>query len=935
MKLFKALLAFILILFIVYVFITGFVNYYLYKNKSTLENTVNRTLGTQSVNIEKFFNIPGIYMDLINLHIQDKTLGDISIKKIRFHYNILKIPFKGFPSAVSSIAVNKVRLDSNLSNIAVYLENLQNNWIATMTNNISLEGMDVRFSLKDFSSKIQISGPFYSEVKFDRLRGFLSKSKIYFNTFVDINIKSSNQINGLQAGVGLEMNLNLSNREGYGTLKLSNVNMGSVSLLRNEKIGFSISNKARPDYQNTGAANVLEEVNGKLSINFDKEFEMNNPQSNNVFPLLQLLENGKYRLNFYSEIENGKFNFRTSVHSITNIKDSRVDINAESIDDYFLIKGSIDAKKYGKADYDLRISKTDFMPSGTINLKNFTVIEGLKIGGDFILTSESNSCLISGRDASLNGGLVGSASTLLSMVSNKIIFLAPDKNNNAVLEGFAGESGYNLDVQARDIPGSTTVSNIRFNFLKIGNGVYYGNMNVTNDEKMFPVITADIEGYQKPKEDGGQRYIEVSLKYKSSILSFSKIFFPLQNLNLTGDFRFSSLVNSQGSIQINGNADYSGKYILPIKGKINYIIDTEKVSSKFIIDNNVGIVIETAGNSANVKINTDKYSLTNIGLKGEITSEMSLSLMDGLIESLKINNQYKLSGRAFNLYMRAEKENEGLDIKSFMLDTGDEKVIGNGRIFQRGESLSGSVDLLDRGIISFSMTYNEINAYIDIRNLYIKKFFRENLDVFASTRLSLTGSLFNPDITGTLHIQNDANSDEFLLDVPSLSKKGDYWKAKNLAIKYGDYDGEISVQLHSAKDDFSLSSDGNFTIYQIFKGNYYFYYYSNINQASLIYRLSSLKLGERAINDISGEVVYKNNRYQFNQNGRTGLSGFYYSANDYKDWNIDFMENDINVAFHGSVETNNMHQMLSVKSPMEVLSFIKILKDIKGQGSIN
>ncbi len=923
----------ILLLFIVYASVTALFEYYFYKNKSQIELAACKVSNADYIEIQNIFNLPGLYIEFKDIEINHKMIGSIKIDKIGIHYNLFKLIFLGLPASIDAVLINNIDLRSGLKDIKDIINNyIRNNFLVNIDNRWKM--INSKIKINRFTINLYNNNPLQTIGVINNLHFSLKHLKIHLDTDMSFNISSANRLNYFQASSVLNFDYNLSNNIGYGFFNLYNADLGEINLLRNERIGFYISNKIYLDYRNTELADIVKDNKGKISINIERDFDINNKITNLVYPFVNILGNGTYHFKFISEIDPQKYMARMSVQPLSNTNLDLISIGIESHNDSFILDGRINAGSKGLIMGKLQFLTNYILPSGSLTLNNFNLMDGLKISGDFFIDSSGNISMVYGKDTSINGGYLGSLKTKMTLISNEIDLASVSKDDNILINGIIRTNFYDINVSLSNIPGSAIVSNIHFNILNLVGGYYYGQMNARNGSNMHPEVSAKIYGFTKPVSDEGQKYCEASLKYKDNLLSFDEIHMIKKDIRFTGDFAYDFKNNNEGRIKVNGKINYRNKFMIPLHGEVKYSLNDYKIDTYLIIDNNIVINIKSINNSNSIKIKTDKYSLSNIGLAGDLYADIDIVNSRNITEQIKIDANYNLLGRTNILYIDSTNNNGSLDISQFELDTSDDKLIGKGNLLLNNEKLSGNLSFQKKGSLSFVISQDDFFASADIQNLFIKNFYKENMDVFVSTKINAFGSFDNPDYNGNIEITNSLNSENFILRIPSIVKHGNKLNLNNVKYQDNNYSVIFSADVIQNDRDLIVSCDGNFTAFQVLKGSYNLIYQSQNEQQYLKYNLYSIRISGKLLKDMTGNVSLISNRYQFNKKSEAGLTGFFYDNKNEKKWNFYFQNNEFAVYSDGNINNNKISSSNNLKLPLEIITNLNGLIDFKGQGII-
>ncbi len=912
-----------LLFYFILVVIAQFVSY---QYKSSLEKELAKYLNVSSVSIGNILNFPFVSINLNNVTILFEKNGVCKINNLSFYYNPLIIPLKGPVSSIYHISLGKASIQCGLSDIRDYQKKLNSN-----VNNIVMENVSI--SGDDIVSSIKMMGSIQSDFYLNQFQLNVKNNNTAIKALVTAHTHMGNSIDYLQAVLKVNLFYRLDNRDGSGMLSFSHVNLGGIKLLQNEDIPFVISNKIILELPQSYLSNKSYEKNKFVFFAIEKEFELNYTQLEEYYLFEHLFNKGNYifQLSFFTNQNEQGMNL--SLNSRTSPDKLIIDVNKK--DQIWKLDCNLESSKYGSGALEFNFNQKSIFPSGFMNLRNFIIIPGLKVSGIFDLQPDSNRVKIFGRETEINGGPIGNAFTEMIMETNRLIFDSGRERYNGVMKGFINDNKYELFVEAYDVSGLAIVSNIGFDLLNISKGKYYGKMHVYNDENDDLRLKADADGYNYNLKKGNKKYASTSLSFYNNILSFPKIFFINEGVNVNCEFIITNTNKSVDAVYLSGMAVFQNKYNLPMKGTvfINRLINT--VDSKVYLDNDMALFVTLISNRLNFNAMANQYSLSHIGLAGNLNFKYTGDFIGGKIQSLKLDASYYYKKREIKFSFKSSKQDGYLNIERFLLDTKDDKLFGQGRLWQDDDRLFGQIDFIRGGGLSFSCSSENLSGVFQFRNLFIKDFIKENLDVFVSAKLNLSGDLMFPDIQGTIKAVNSANSEKFTLDIPYLRISDNQCIFDEIAFQMADYKANFNLWYSLMNSEYSLGVKGKFIFFDIIKTDCLINYIYQTNQQYLFYDFNNLSISSRIVSNISGEVILKNNQYTFLNKEENGVRGYFNDGEKKKEWNIQLMNKSFQGAFSGSLKNNFIDAEFNLKAPMDVFSFSDLIKDIKGDGKID
>lgn len=940
MKILKPVISFLVIASVVYLFLLIVTGVVLYQNKPGIEKEAARALGADKVVITDFFNLPFVMAEARNILVVSSNGIFVRVEHLRFYYNILKMPFVGPVRSVNRITAGKAEIASDRLGDLKPFRSLS---FGTNAGNVSNAGyiglldLNIGFHAEELSLR---SGPrlgIHAGADLRNLDFRLKKGNLHLDTVLQIYARISNQVELFRSTVRAGMTLALSNFSGTGQLFVTNIDLGGVTLLENEKIPFNISNGFLPDIEHSVLSNIISrDGDGTVRFRFEKNFKLSYEPYREYSILEYMLEPGDYHLRMTADFRNKGFTSSAEVTPVSNQRKKWISFDAGSENGGISLNAGIHTAKYGQADIRMNFVNGNSFPSVSARLNNLFLMDGLRVGGEITVASSGRKSRVTADSIRINGGPIGSAHTVMNFRDDGIVLTSPAGGFNGNISGWIREEGFELNIQGNNLSGSAAVSNIYLNFMGIGQCTVNGAMKVVNDGSDYFVITASATGYRKVPGAGPQKYVNTDLRFSSRdlVLSFPKIEFPASRLSFAADFLFTVYDRSRGTIDISGGVNVFHQYDLPLSGKIDFDSLRSSVNADFSLDENIRVKADVVRNSLTVGITSASYPLKKIGYDGVLDFDFRASLDRDIIRDIRIRTQYGISGKMFSFLFKAERDKDLLKVKQFLLDNRDDKLVATGNLWQSGGRLFGQFDFIRAGKISFSSTFDDIIGSIDLHNWYFKDFLKEGGDVFASLKADFNGPLILPDINGSLRIVNTANSGKFAVDLPVIQKRGPDVLLRNASFRDAQNQADMTAKLTPTGDGFIFSGEGNFNIHNTFRGKAAFSYFAQTNQSSVSYDVSSLSVGGKDLKSLSGGFIWKGGRYTFFKKGEYGISGYYYSKNNFREWSMDAIDQDMQGSFSGEVRNGRIKSDLVVQAQLYYLGFFDILKDLSGEGKV-
>jgi hypothetical protein len=928
-----------LILFILYLSLTAVFEWLLYQNKAWIEKEAAKALNAESVNIGGFFNIPFINFSLFKVEVKKSKIGNIEINKIDVYYNPFTILFQGAASSIYSIGADQAFINASLKDALTFSKEIKSR--LSQETNPAISAWNIRLFIQQLSLSSALIDPIEHVLKFHRLDLVLNKNFLFIHSDVFTDLHALKQIDYFYSAFTLDFHYQISNKKGTGSLFFQALNFGGISLAENQRLGFSLDKTLSISTSNSIFSNRIQKDEKGFSIRLSEEFTLDYQKFKEFYFFEHLFEPGKYRLNFSADlIPGGKL--EADIRGLEK-KKNQLHLQIRDIGDKFALANQISSGKFGWANLDIKLAKNNFQPSGIASFSNFPILDGLNITGDFTMAARGAFFSIFGQDVRINGGFIGNAFSIAKMDTEGIQFYSPKEEYNASVRGNINLDNYEVFVEAKNVTGQAVVSNIYFDVLGIGKGVYDGIMRIYPQNKL-PSIEAEITGFRKMKEGVKKKTVEAAFSFRDNVLQFSKIHFLEDRLNFKLGLNLLYPQKQFLDIDITGSLNYRNRYNLPVSGKVHVDYGEKLASGIFNLDKNIEFSVENSGGNSSYKIDIQKYSLQRIGLAGILNFNFSTTLSNNQIELIQIHSDYlagftlstnnSLKNKRFSFNMKAKKKNEALNLERFSLDTQDDQLFGFGQIKQYGSFLSGKVSFLRGGGIDFTSSFEELTASVNLKNILLKDFIAEKEDISLSLSLSLSGPLVFPNFSGNLKIASTANAPRLELEAKNISYIDHEIHIKGLHFLNSDNTVDMNSKIRFDEDNLFISADGNFSFYDSLKGAFAGEYTAETNRKNLSYTISSLKASRKNLKDISGSIQFDSGRWNFTRRGDAGLVGFFSFGQVSKQWKIDFAQRDISCRFTGETKKGILSAEALLDFPLEIISYKDIVKDLKGNAKI-
>jgi len=917
---FKKIITYIIFGFFIYMGLILIFQIITYLNKNGIEKELALQLKAERVSIGSILNFPLVGISLNDVEIQFGEQEKITIQDANVFYNLAILPFRGFVNSIYVITMNKVNLLGRWQNFKDHYSGKFDNGNNTALNH------GINIYVNNFKTSLLYELGFHTEVDGKSLKISINREHIRIDTPFALRILINKNPVCFATDIHLRFDYDFTNSSGKGNIRFKEMNFAGISDMENGNLPFIISNGLKIDWGKSFISNYVSQINDKIVIDFEKEFDLIYSEYNELYLLDHIFSAGKYRFSLSYTNNTDGWDLHAGITSGSNVNYLYINLSGQQKE--MQTKVVLNSSKYGYGNINLLLGRYTY-PGGKVVLTNFTVIPGLKISGDYFLKNANSNLWINGYNTAINGGEVGNICTVLSLSSNEYVFTSPDeKFYNATLNGYLREGGFNFFVKANWVPGDVVISNAGIDLLGMGKGFYNGSARFYSGDRNALVVEADIEAVNLKKKD--RRLLKTHLNYSNGILSFPLIEFPAYNLALDLNFSFTFTNFIDEIVNIYGGF-YQNKQKLPIIGEVFFYNREGRINSHLLIDEAINFTSRNDGKTVDVSIDVENYDLSKFAIAGKINARFDLNYYEGLLNEIKLDTAYSYSNRNIKFIFKAKSDEDEINIKNFMLDIDSDKLIGFGKLMQSENQLSGEIRFARGGEINFSTDFDSIEGVFDIRNLFIKQFFKDNLDVFVSTRLSFKGDPLSPDIQGFLKIINSADSESFYLEIPYLSKNDGIIQLKNIVFNMDNCNARLDVSMYyNSISNYTIAGSGYLNLFNFANIDGSFNYFYQNKNPSLIYNLKNISFSGRSINNIEGGAYFQDSTYFFYNKGNSGFNGFYKLKGNDKEWNLKFMDKSIQARFEGSIYKNDILSRFYLKTPLDILSSLKIFKEIKG-----
>ncbi len=911
---------------LIYFIITVILQFLSYGYKNEIEKKTAGLLQNGHVSIGSIFNLPFVSLTFNNVEIgYGKSSG--TIERITFYYNPFRYILKGPARSVYHISLGKIKINSGSSEAAEAWRKLRTNSFTGIIQDITISGRyaDISISLiSNINSDFNIGK--YS------LKIINNKLDIDLNISSDLHLGTS--VGYLTADLIFLYRYDFDKRSGSGKIHFNNVNIGGARIADGEDAYFTSEGKIIPDLEKSFLSKTVKNENGTVYYSIERDIRIDYARSREYFLLDYIFPDGNYHFNISFYTNENVQGFEIGVGSKTDSNRMRLDLEKKG--DNWAARGDIESSRIGRLKTDLLFGKDSIFPEGTVFLRNFSFIQFLDLSGEYHFENSGGRLRITGDNVSINGGPIGNVYTEASSVSNSLLFTSGFAGANVLMNGFIKGGKYDLLVDALDIPGEAIVSNIGFDLLRVGKGRFSGKLRIFNDAMGGIELAGHVKGYDSGLKKGDKNFAVTSISFNSNVLSFRGMNFTNEGIRADFDLAFGVSNRNGMSIDLSGRTMLQDRFTLPLSGRVFINGDDNASTTEILVDNGIKINAESGNDASSIDIYALRYPLSRIGSAGTLNMKYSLSLTNGRIDMLNMDAQYSNFNRVMRLYADVSRTDGYLSIDRLLLDLRDDHFIGHGKLYQMKGGYYGQVDFDRKGSLYLSLTDDSIYGNFLFHDFLIKNIFKDALDVLVSGKLSFSGDLLNPDVTGNLNIVNSENSEKFSLDIPSLKLEDGEWAFDGIILKMADYKADFNLSYEHGGQEQSVWVNGRFNMDDVIKAEGSFDYIIKTNRQDLYYNIRSLALSERVLSNISGlATAYSNNNYSFIDNNNRGFNGYYRSSGKTADWDISFLNRSIYAGSSGAIRSNFIRAGFNLRTPLDVISGLGFIKDVKGDADIS
>ena len=915
----------------------------LYAGRSSLESAIGKAVGAESVRIGRFFNMPFLNVQFYDVKIRALKGTRLEVERLRVEYDLAGLLFRGVPGAVKKTVIEGVKLQTSI------VESRQISEI--LLRSLTHPGMkkdsaplETVIEAKRLYARLTILATARIDLSSDDFLVRITGRKLTLDGLMTLDSRLTNIVtNNMGNDVGylhsdFEVNLNLTNLikpSGRCRIFFDDLSFAGIPLVEKDSLFLSIDGKVVPDIRNSGMTNWVSITDGRVDVDFRTNFSLRYEKYHEFQLLDSILPAGDYRAGLKLSVITNAFRLNAEVKPLSNEVSTGLELEMHSVSNGLAAAGWMASGKWGKAVADLTMDFGVLLPSGTLRLENVPFLNGgLRISGDAALASASNTMFARLKDVKVNGGYIGDVDDAITLVSNGVRCRTLPGQENGAVNGYISDAGYNIAIDAKDIPGPALVSNIRVDGLSLSKGRYNASMRIYSDTKNELEITGKIEGYREVLAQNVfevKRMLSADLGFHNMRLSFSRIDLPLNSLGFHGYFDF--VMTNYGSmwIDIGGNIDVFGRNVVPMNGHIGVLSAEGRTTADFVVDGTVTAGVTVIKNNVHAVIDARNYRLERIGLAGTLDGDVSLDLARMQLADLNVDVKYSVAGREANLRLATRPDHSGgLVFERFSLDLGSDNLLGSGSMRHAGDRLTGSVSFIRGGGIDFSASWSDLVAQLDIRNFLVKDFLFREQKAYVTAHLNFYGPLVFPNYTGSIRAVNPVDSPWLMLDVPDIARKWDSIGLKGASFEYRNHRIHGDFSLTFRKPGLSIRAQGDAVLAGFVKAGFRADYDSLPAVKNLDYALYDASLHGESIEDVSGGAHWEKGHWRVFRNGSYGVEGFADEDESGMDWALDFFWTGLKGNFGGRTVDNTIDANLNVTSRLSMVQFPQAFRKVEG-----
>ncbi len=928
-NLWKILLIFIAILILSFVVGMNAINFQLFRNRFSLETQLAKAFQAKSVQMEGFSNLPLNYIAVRRIRLNLEGNTGVVFKDVIIHYNVLKA-VGGLANALTAVVIRQAVFSGRYNDLEVFTRHL--NALSTQDTGDVEFPSDFRFKILYFESKLVVSGGFYATLHSQNIEFRMRHRRLNGSLDLKFSFQYTNQVNYLTGGVKLSLNnIDPATRTGSGILSFSNVNFAGLKILEQDSIAFDLSNQIHFRYHQSRLSNFVSIQNQKLKFYLDENLPLTYPKYNESGLFEYLFDPGEYRfsLNVLADLKNKQFKIKVEMKN-TNHDNLSLSLFSKSKNSIRLLS-DFKARKGGSWHLNLKFDHDVLIPSGKVQVENVPFIKGMPVSARAILRSAEHFSMVHVKQFKIRGGELGNGSLRLMLLTNGLFLSNRSTGRESIfVDGAVFETGVNIHAAFKRVKGKALVKNIGLDFLNIGKGFYKGSMNLkVRSTNVF--IRGNLTGYFH-----GKKMVNADLMVTNTTLYLKRVDFPISRLVYSGIFAFDILHPAVTSVDIEGLAILVKRYRFPVKGQMKIDNQTLRVTSDLTVDQKIAVNVVSKSGITRLGILTSRYSLSKFSLPGYLKTHFNLLLSRNQIRSLGLKLSYVKDEREVSLDVRASRHGRLLPLSKFVLKHNNDTLFGDGNLWTSGKRLLGKVSFLRGGGINFSSSFSDINAMVNLKNVFIKDFFEKNLNVSLNSYFLIRGSLPVPDFSGTFSFINTRDSRPFSLSAKDFYKLKNHLRMNQLVFNHSDWQLQTDLAWDFSDDKTRMRAKGKGRFQKMIEGNFSFDFSGNKKNKTFSYNLDGVKVSGEPISKIKGGIIFKKNRYQFYRSANAaGLSGILVDQKHFKEWSLDFSSDRLNGNFDGNIRKKELIAHLSLKSDLKLVGFLPLVKRIEGSGKLD
>lgn len=919
---------------LIYIILMGTLNTLLMKNRGQIEGFVADALQAEEVSIGSFWNIPfySVKASKIEVRLTEDTSFDID--EIQVRYALIPFLIYGPERILRDIHVGEITSEMMLTDFITHLRLLTDE---EREKSGEVPMLKTRMELESLKLKSALIFQIDSEVEIRDVRVDLNRNEMDLKGSFFLSVFIEDHMNYVKSGLDFEMDISdLTNLTINGKATINALNFGGISMLQNEKLRYYYSDGEFLTFRGSTLSNLLVSSNNTLEIAMHKPFTLAYEEFYELDMFEHLFENGEYQLDLDLIISYDEgLSFEAAISNSSG--EILTWANGEQREGRFYLEGDLESEKFGDGYLDISFTPGERFPEGDLDLDNIKFTQGLRMSGVGTCLSATNTMKVDLEGYRINGGLIGSVKTLMVFdTTNRALYFQEIPGYEweayqARVTGSVFERQADILIEAQNVVGSAVVSNIFIDFFGLGKAKYDVSARLYTTPTNQFCVDGEFTGYR-----WGSLHNKGSVTVIDTNLTANSWYFVSPSVTLGAEFDFGEPGLLDMTLGIDGWIKPTAGKLISANGTIEASKTNELVEVKFNIDQgDLFLNVYGKKGSANVYAYTDSYDLSKIGIPGTLGGAFYLGMYGTTVTGSSFDGWYSYDeSLSVDLAYSADYEDGILNLDEFLLALPDDTLEGSGTLWQTPGHMNGKIYFDRGGSVKFEVAKDDINALLDLRNIYIRDLLGRDLDVFATVKVNAYGELGNPDFYGSLSVLNSFYSEAFSLSVDSFSRSG-----KEITVEGGDFSyNDISLSFDGwgslSEENIWVNAYGEAEIGGSFESSYSLTYQKKNDTDSFTYRLTSLSMVGTTIGDFRGGVIRQDDDsfYFYRYGGQNGVEGDLTVSEGYALWDLTAYSEQLSGESFGEVSGGKIDAFVSLNGDLGLLSFADtVVKEIDGE----